>query len=124
MNHNDYLINQIEKIGVIVAYLLGFKGKVKDAHVQAEIDKGFSELFDLDLKSHSLEVLMAKVSNMVEPEKLNFLAQLLELEIENQFLTSDELTLRKELLEFTNKHLEAKYADMKVATFFGRLKKD
>lgn len=124
MERRDYLLNGIEKIGVVVAQLLRLKGRRKDEPEMLEIHHGFSELFDLNLISESIKSLKWKVSRISEPEKLNYLIQLLELEMENEALRSDELLFRQELLDFTKKHLEATYADRKIATFFGQAKKN
>jgi len=123
MERRDYLLNDIEKIGVVIAQLLRLKGRQKDEPEMLEIHHGLSELFDLNLTSESRESLKLKVSHISEPEKLNYLIQLLELEMENGALQPDELLFRQELLGFIQKHLEAKYADMKIATFFGQAKK-
>jgi hypothetical protein len=123
MERRDYLLNDIEKIGVVIATLLRLKGRKKDGPDMLEIHNGLSELFGLDLRSENMESLTSKVSVISEPEKLNYLIQLLELEMENDKLEPDEFTFRQELLGFTQKHLEAKYADLKIATFFGQSKK-
>ena len=124
MERRDYLLNDIEKIGVVIARLLRLKGRHKGEPEMLEIHHGLSELFDLNLTSESMESLKLKVSHISEPEKLNYLIQLVELEMENEALRSDELLFRQELLDFTQKHLEAKYADRKIATFFGQSKKN
>jgi|GEM_PF-5739122 len=123
MERRDYLLNDIEKIGVVIATLLRLKGRQKDGHEILEIHNGLSELFDLDIRTENVETLQSKISNISEPERLNYLIQLLELEMENEVLGADELLQRRELLDFTQKHLEAKYADLKIATFFGQANK-
>ena len=122
MERRDYLLSDIEKIGVVIATLLRLKGRQKDGHEILEIHNGLSELFDLDIRTENEETLQSKISNISEPERLNYLIQLLELEMENEVL-GDELLQRRELLDFTQKHLEAKYADLKIATFFGQANK-
>lgn len=118
MERRDFFIDDIEKISVIIARLLGFKGQKKTDDQQQEIDNGLSELFDLELDKMPFEELEAKVKAMTNPQRLDYLVQLLELEMENEQLTEEQLALRNRLLKITREEMEAKYAAQKTTTFF------
>lgn len=121
MERRDFFIDDIEKIGAMVAYLLGFKGLKKTAEQQQEINDGLLELFELAIDNMSFDDLLSKIQTFDNPQKLDYLVQLLTLEMENEKLSESQLSIRKQLLSRVENEMETKYSTQKTTTFFRQI---
>lgn len=121
MERRDFFIDDIEKIGAMVARLLGFRALKRTPEHQQEINNGLAELFGLDLDKMAFEESVSKIKAIENPQKLDYLVQLLTLEMENEKLSENQLSIRKQLLNRVENEMETKYSAQKTTTFFRQI---